>query len=201
MSYSIVLGNGYSRKSVPPRVLKNKNTFACNYAYRDYEIKNLICCDKHMLISAIAEGAAMKSKIWTRDRWYNNIEPKNNINVFPKLPFIINEKYDQPMNWGSGTYAAYLACLDEPNIMVFAGFDLWDKDGKINSVYAGQEGYADTDSGAVNPSVWIYQFAKLFEYFHDKQFVFVNFPDWQEPEEWKKFPNFYKDNLKVLNTL
>ena len=201
MSYSIILGNGQSRRSVPAKILKNKNTFACNYAYRDYEVKNLICCDRHILTTAISEGAAENSKIWTRPRWHNNIEPKNNVNIFPQLPFPVYQKFDQPMNWGSGTYAAYLACLDEPSVLVFAGFDLWGNENKINSVYAGQEGYQAVDSGAVNPSVWIYQFSKLFEFFHEKQFVFLNFPTWQEPQEWQRYSNYYKDNLKVLNTL
>lgn len=201
MSYSIVLGNGNTRKSVPNDLLKDKNTFACNYAYRDFTPANLIVCDRHMLITALSEGAASKSKVWTRPRWYNNIDPKDNLCPFPELPFAPENKFDAPMNWGSGTYAAYLACLDEPSVLVFVGFDLWGEQGKVNNIYAGLDGYGPSDAAPVDPRGWIYQFQKLFSYYPEKQFVFLNWPSWQEPKEWKQHSNFFRDNLKALNSL
>jgi hypothetical protein len=201
MSVSLVLGNGLSRLSIPADLIKKHNSYACNFAYRDFSSNNVIMCDRHVLISAVSEKVNLRSKVWTRCRWINSLSPMENVHAFPKLPFVLENKFDQPMNWGSGTYAGYLACLDEPNIIVFAGFDLWDNDGKVNNVYAGQNGYGPKDAGPVNPSVWIYQFAKLFKHFTNKQFVFVNYPKWKVPEEWSKFDNFFFDELKSLKDL
>jgi len=117
------------------------------------------------------------------------------------LPFPLEKKFDQPMNWGSGTYAAYLACLEDSNVIILAGFDLWAINGLVNNIYAGQNGYGPKDAGPVNPSVWIYQFTKLFEYFPEKQFVFVNYPNWQAPKEWLQYDNFFFDELKSLKDL
>ena len=201
MTISVVLGNGISRKQLTAKLLNGKNTYACNYAYKDFDPKNLIVCDRHLLITALSEGANKKAKVWTRHRWYNNINSQENLYFFPNLPFEIDHKYDRDMNWGSGTYAAYLACLDEPNVLVLVGFDLWANNNKVNNIYAGQNGYGPADASPVDPSAWIYQFKKLFAHFNHKQFVFLNTAGWQLPKEWNSYKNVFFDDIREFKKL
>jgi hypothetical protein len=201
VTVSVIVGNGNSRKNLNASLLNDKYTFACNYAYRDFQPKNLIICDRPLLITALSEGAVSKAKVWTRQRWYNNINPKKNLHPLPDLCFEVNQKFDKDINWGSGTYAAYLACLDEPSVLVFVGFDLWDTKGKINNVYAGQNGYGPIDSGPVSPVAWIHQFKTMFSYFEEKQFVFLNEKGWQAPKEWDGCQNCFVDNIREFKKL
>lgn len=198
---SLVLGNGHTRLSVSPEIVAKHNSYACNLAYRDFKPNNLVACDRHIFIQSISELANKDSKVWTRSRWLGNLEKIDNVEQLPKLPFALHHRFDRDMNWGSGTYAAYLACLDDPNVIVFAGFDLWGNQGKVNNIYAGQQGYGPKDASATDPSVWIYQFKKLFDEFQDKQFVFLNFPNWKAPEEWQDSSNFFQDELKSLASI
>lgn len=202
MSFGLIIGNGESRLALDPSVYDKKDTWACNLAYKEFTPRNLVCCDKNMLTLAISEGASRNSQVWTRKMWASKIALQG-IHFLPEdLPFPKESKHDIPLHWGSGTYAAYLACLSPHDILVFVGFDLWGtKDNKINNVYKGQHGYGPADSDAVGPQGWIYQLGRLMTHFPNKQFVFLNVPNWKPPEEWSKHENFFQDDLKQVNNL
>lgn len=202
MSFGLIVGNGESRLALDPSVYDKKDTWGCNLLYREFAPRTLVCCDKHILITAISERADLHSQIWTRERWASKSDLPG-VNFLPEnLPFPKENKHDIHLHWGSGTYAAYLACLSLHNILVFVGFDLWGtKDNKINNVFKGQNGYGPADSDAVGPQGWIHQIGRLMEHFPNKQFVFLNQPTWNPPESWTAYDNFFQDDLKQVNNL
>lgn len=200
MSFGFVIGNGVSRTAIPSKLYEHKITYACNLAYRDIKPTNLVCCDRHIIVQAIQDGAGGSSQLWTRDRWFSAIAMPG-VKILPELPYEGNHKYDRPMDWGSGSYAALLACQAEHDLLVFVGFDLWGIEGKVNNVYAGEKGYGPKDGGAVGPQAWIHQISKLMETYADKQFIFLNKLDWQPPEQWLKHENFNTDDIKQITNL
>lgn len=202
MQFGFVIGNGESSNAVPGRIYENKQTWACNLAYRHLIPKNLVCCDKNILVTALSEGAANFSKVWTRSRWSRSVDLRS-VNLLPDtLPFPKECKHDLPMHWGSGVYAAYLACQSQHDILVFIGFDLWpNSQGKVNNMFAGEKGYGPKDAAPVSPEGWIHQFERLFAHYPDQQFLFLNWPKWQPPASWLKHENFNQDDLKQINNL
>ena len=201
MSFGFVIGNGISRTAVPAKMYDKKDTWACNLAYRDFTPANLICCDRHITVSAVSAGMNTKCQMWTRDRWFGAIEMPG-VKPLPSLPFPIEIKHDREMDWGSGTYAAYLAALSEHDIIVMIGFDLWGtKDRRVNNVFAGEEGYGPKDAAPVGSEGWIHQFGRIFAHFPDKQFVFLNEDGWEAPDAWSVYDNFNKDELRQLKNL
>ena len=202
MSFGFVIGNGESRLSVPSRMIDDRDTWACNLAYRDFAPKNLICCDKHILMTAVSQGAGNKSKIWTREKWFSSMSLEDVESLPEDFPWTHQIKHDQPTHWGSGSYAALLACKSEHDILVFIGFDLWPtKDNLVNNVFKGEKGYGPKDAGPVSPEGWIHQMCLLMRYYPEKQFVFLNYPSWKPPAQWAAFENFNHDDLKQLNNL
>ena len=202
MNIAYVIGNGISRSRLESDWYEGRNTYSCNLTYQDFTPKNLIICDRHLLVEAISQNAHLKSKVWTRDKWKRHVEAVENIYALPNPPYTPATKHDQPMNWGSGLYAALLACLEDNDLIILIGFDLWPtSQNKVNNVYAGNTGYGPKDAGPVDPSGWIYQFTKLFEIYNNKQFVFINKNNWRIPDEWKSYENFNLDTFDSLNSL
>ena len=201
MSFGYVIGNGQSRIGIPEKIWEGKDTWACNLAYRQFAPTNLVCCDKAMIIMALSESADDKSQLWTRSRWFTKLALKDT-KPLPVPDIIVETKFDREMDWGSGTYAAYLACLSEHDILVFVGFDLWaTKENRVNNVFAGEKGYGPKDAGPVGPEAWIHQFSRLFTKFPDKQFVFLNRQGWRSPDEWATATNVNYDSISALNGL
>ena len=202
MSFGLIVGNGESRLTLDTSVYEKKDTWGCNLVYREFTPRTLVCCDKNILITAISERAERSSSIWTRKMWSGKLDLQD-INYLPEdLPFPKESKHDLHLHWGSGTYAAYLACLSPHDILVFVGFDLWgNKDNKINNVFKGQNGYGPADGDAVGPQGWIHQISRLIGHFSKKQFVFLNLPSWKPPESWTDHDNFFQDDLKQVNNL
>jgi hypothetical protein len=195
-----VVGNGESRLTVPADMYAKWDTWACNLAYRQFQPKHLVCCDRAMLVAALSDYQNHRSELWTRRRWFDSIAMEK-VNQLPDLPFTQEHRWDRHMDWGSGVYAAYLACLSQHNVLLFIGFDLWGKNGRLNNVFADQQGYAAADSAEIDPSCWIYQFGRLFQNYPDKQFVFLNWPDWPVPEEWEQYDNFNTDDIRQVSNL
>ena len=77
------------------------------------------------------------------------------------------------------------------------GFDLYSANDKINNIYKGTQNYKDKDANPVDPSYWIYQIGKVFDYHPNKQFIVWNHEDWKMPRIWQKknvqFESFNKN--------
>jgi hypothetical protein len=162
MGFGFVIGNGVSRAVVPAKMYEHKTTYACNLAYRDFTATHLICCDRYMAVQAMQHGAFDKSQGWTRSRWFGAIDMPR-VKPLPELPFKGSHKHDRDSDWGSGSYAALLACQADHELLIFIGFDLWGLGGNVNNIYAGENGYGPATSKAVGPQAWIHQLGKLME--------------------------------------
>ena len=183
----LVIGNGISRKGIPlDKVFQEK--IGCNAIFRDHYVHYLVCCDKRMVKQAIPHH----DSIYTRQRWNKEL----GVLALPNLLEKGTERMDDPFHWGSGPYAVLLgATLD--NKINLLGFDLYSTDTKVNNIYKGTEGYNSADSHAVDHSYWVYQIAKVFEWFPNKRFRIYNHEDWNLPKEW----NLANVSLDIIDNL
>ena len=206
MSTAFVIGNGESRLQFNLKHLDRKGTtYGCNGLHRDYKADVNVACDIRM-VTEIAEHGY---QVYTRDRWMNlfkNMQGAKKYEDFftadnplvkclPELPYEGDERPDEPFQWGTGSYAAYLACLSEATTIYMLGFDLYGLDNhtKHNNVYKGTTNYEDESYRAVGPEYWIHQLAKLFEIYDKKKFTFVL------PDEWKHCPEWEQYSLEYIN--
>lgn len=185
-----VIGNGESRKTIDLDVLKTTHVLiGCNAIHRDIEVNHLICCDRRMIVEAVANPATKDSMIYVRPNWYHyfrKIKKLKNINLVPSLPYKGNRQQDDPFHWGSGSFAVLLAAaMSDCEIDMF-GFDLYPINNKVNNIYKNTPNYTRLDSQPVDPLYWIYQIGKVFEYFSNCKFKIHNTRDWQLPSEWQK---------------
>ena len=99
------------------------------------------------------------------------------------MPYAGTERRDDPWHWGSGPYAllqgAYLAhnFMSDPVVEII-GFDIGNNEGTVNNIYKGTQNYDPVDAKPVDPSYWIYQSNKVFEYFDKVQFIYYNNTPW-----------------------
>ena len=183
----LVIGNGSSRSNIPlDKIYQEK--IGCNAVFRDYYVQHLVCCDKRMVKQALPHH----KNIYTRQRWHKEL----GVLALPNLIDNGTQRMDDPFHWGSGPYAVLLgATLD--NKVNLVGFDLYSTDNKVNNIYKGTEGYSSADSHAVDHSYWIYQIAKVFEWFPNKTFRIYNQKDWNMPKEW----NLANVSLDIIDNL
>lgn len=201
MATALVVGNGESRLSFDLKNIQNQFcTIGCNAVYRDLEVSHLVCCDKRMILEAVAKINPDKTKIYTRRKWLIGFEDYN-IDCVPDLPYIGEARQDQPQHWNSGPYAILLACQLDFDKIFLLGFDLYSENGQINNVYKDTENYQSSKSKSVDPQYWIYQLSKIFECYSDKEFIIVNKKDWKIPEQWnlsnvsfRNIEDFFVDN-------
>ena len=183
----LVIGNGDSRKDIPlDKIYQEK--IGCNAIFRDHYVQHLVCCDKRMVKQALPHH----DTIYTRQRW------NKELGVLP-LPNLIKEgtqRMDDPFHWGSGPYAILLGATLDSKINLI-GFDLYSTDGKVNNIYKSTEGYNSADSHAVDHSYWLYQIAKVFEWFPKVTFTIYNTPNWNIPKEW----NLDNVSLDIVDNL
>jgi len=170
----LVIGNGKSRVGVNLDLL-HQEKIGCNAIFRDYYVEHLVCCDKRLVKQSIKHH----SNIYTRSRWAKDFQ----VNSLPELNEQGNDRKDEPMNWGSGPYAVLLASTMSLDIKML-GFDLYSTDKKVNNLYTGTAGYSTRDSKAVDPSYWIYQIGKIFEWYPSNKYTIYNKIDWILPKEW-----------------
>lgn len=182
---ALVIGNGESRKFLDLSCIsRDFVTIGCNAIHRDFIPDHLICCDNRMVIEALSNAVP---RIYTREKYYKDhrkIAKNKNIFRLPDLPYEGLQKQDQPVHWGSGPYAILLACtlhIDQINLI---GFDLYGIDGKVNNVYKETTNYSKSNYQAVDYSYWVYQIAKIFEYYSNKEFIIYNSNDWKLPPKW-----------------
>ena len=191
----LVVGNGESRNGININNISMKK-IGCNAIYRDYHMDHLVCVDKRMAQEAVDHNYNNNSKIYTRTDWFDYYTGKKNIRIVPELPFPGYERWDLPQHWGAGPYAVLLATKYSDTIHMI-GFDLHSKDQFTNNVYKDSANYNVSDKRAVDPSYWIHQIGRLFEYFSNHKFIIHQEDDWTLPKEWKK-SNVMVDKLANL---
>jgi hypothetical protein len=186
---AVVLGNGESRQGIDFSPLRNNHTFiGCNAIHRDMIVDHLICCDRRMAEEATKEQNP-STLIYVREDWYHyfrKIRKNKNIRQVPDLPYKSIDRQDQPFHWGSGPYAILLAATLDVDLIKLYGFDLYGINNRVNNVYKGTDNYSKVDAQSIDPSYWIYQIAKVFEYFPNKKFEIYNHREWAVPREWQK---------------
>lgn len=186
---ALIIGNGESRNSLDlAQVSKNHITVGCNALHRDFITDHLICCDARMVREALANQETKNTKIYVRDSWYTTfrkIQKNKNICLLPELPYQGNLRPDNPIHWGSGSYAVLLSAKLSRQITM-VGFDLYGNNGSVNNVYKGTINYDRESAPAVDHSYWIYQIAKVFDLFPENEFVIMNHRHWPVPIEWRK---------------
>lgn len=196
-----IIGNGESRTGFDLIPLKKFSTvIGCNAQFRDYNFEYFVCCDKHMCQEA-ANTVGKQTKIYTRSNWSSQFAMWPNVKTLPPLPYEGDKRQDDPWHWGTGPHAGNVALSFKPKAIFMIGFDLWSKSKtEPNNIYTGTTGYTYINR-PVDPSYWIYQFAKLMES-PDIRWIVVNEKDWQLPEEWKKknvFKESYEGMAKYIN--
>jgi hypothetical protein len=188
---SMVVGNGESRSSIEIDKFKDDYMLiGCNALHRDTRVEHLVCCDRRMVEEAVESENTTRSKIYVRPDWYKyfrKIQKDKRIHQVPDIPYKGNKKQDNPIHWGSGTYAVLLAA-ELSNTVLLVGFDLYPNNDKVNNIYKGTNNYSKKDSKPVDPSFWIYQIGKVFQHYKDTDFIIWNKADWVMPKEWQ-YPN------------
>ena len=179
---AIVIGNGESRRGLNLALIdKSYTVIGCNALHRDLEVDHLVCVDKKMADEALNNSSIKNTKIYTRTRWAD----KGMFNV-PDLPYSGLLRPDKEEHWGSGSYALLLACNLEFNEIILIGFDLYGHGNCVNNIYKNSINYKEELSPAVDYSYWVYQIAKIFEYFPNIKFKVLNSEGWNMPNEWHK---------------
>ena len=183
-----IIGNGESR--VPVNLENLSNRIGCNAIHRDTHVDHLICVDRKMVEESYHKKDIIK--IYTRTDWASHYK----VNVVPDLPYQGDQRPDDPWHWGSGPYAVLLGAKLFDNVNLI-GFDLYSQNTKVNNIYKSTKNYNSKDKRAVDPRYWIYQIAKVFEYFSDTKFTVYNEDNWIVPETWKK-SNVLIDNISNI---
>ena len=199
----MVIGNGESRRNTNVLKFKKDHTLiGCNAIHRDITVDHLVCCDRRMAEEATNNPENSNTKIYVRDDWwryYFKIRKHKNTLTVPDLPYKDERKQDQPFHWGSGCYAVLVAATLGIEVIKLIGFDLYPINNKVNNIYKDTDNYSKNSSQPVDPSFWIYQIAKIFQYYPDQKFIIINEADWEMPKKWNRnnvhFENisYYKD--------
>lgn len=205
--HALVIGNGESRRRLDLTKFKDTHLIVgCNALHRDIVVDHLICCDHRMVREALENPNTANTTIHVREGWHHyfrKIEKNKNVKLLPELPYQGTNRPDKPVHWGSGPYAVLIAAqLNLPTVSL-VGFDLYGQQDRVNNVYKGTNNYSNPDTGAVDPSYWIYQIGKIFSLFPHIQFNIINTEGWKMPEEWCK-DNVRKESIGValpINTL
>ena len=200
MKYVTVIGNGESRKTFDLYQLEWLGaTIGTNAVHRDFHPDHLVCCDRRMVQEAV--NNSYENPVYTRSNWYKQFSFWRNVLCLPELPYEGTKRQDDPWHWGSGGHAVNLACTMEPEFIILLGFDLWGSNNKFNNIYKSTENYNQADKPPTDPSYWVYQTAKLFELYPNVKFLQIQPDDWEPPQEWEQFDNFFIDNYENLQIL
>ena len=188
-----VFGNGESRTSVNIDNLEGTKV-GCNAIYRDYTMDHLICVDRPMLQEAVESNYNKHATVYTRANQFAQYRLETNMRIVPDLPYIGDQRPDDPIHWGAGPYAVLLAATLTTDDIHLLGFDLHSVDKRVNNVYKDTANYSLAHKSAVDPRYWIYQIGKVFNSYPETQFVVHN-DDFELPKAWNK-PNVLLDNDK-----
>lgn len=203
MDTVVVIGNGESRSSINFKDFKGQvPLIGCNAIHRELIVDHLVCCDQRMVRETVSRKKSRKIPfIYTRERYYrdfNKLEQNKRVQLLPALPYQGPLKQDQAEHWGSGPYAVLLAAISGYKNICMFGFDLYGNDHLINNVYKGTQNYLAATADRVDPSYWVYQIRKVFQYYPDTKFKIYNKEFWKCPEEWM-LPNTEVLNIKTFS--
>ena len=195
MQKILVIGNGESRKDIDVNSLEHTK-IGCNAILRDFSVNHLICVDKHMLLEALESNYNKHATVYTRANQYALSRYQTNIQIVPDLPYVGDQRPDDPIHWGAGPYAVLLAAKLTTDDIHLLGFDLYSADKRVNNVYKDTANYSFAHKSAVDPRYWIYQIGKVFNSYPETQFVVHN-DNFELPKSWNK-PNVSLDNISNL---
>ena len=193
----LVIGNGESRASVNIDKL-NYTKIGCNAILRDFSVDHLVCVDRPMLLEAVESNYNKHTMVYTRADQYALSRHQTNIQIVPDLPYIGDQRPDDPIHWGAGPYAVLLAAkLAQAATVHVLGFDLYSTSKHVNNVYKSTDNYVQADKHAVDPRYWIYQIGKLFKHYATTQFVVHQTDNWELPIAWNQ-SNVLVDKISNL---
>lgn len=192
-----IIGNGESRRGFDLVPLKSFSTVVgCNAQFRDYVFDYFVCCDKHMCQEA-ANTVGKNTTIYTRADWSSQFAMWPNVKPLPELPYKGDKRQDDPFHWGTGPHAGNVAFGFKPKAIFMIGFDLYSIDkSTVNNMYKDTTGY-EYITRPVDPSYWIYQFAKLFS-LNKCRWIVVNREDWKMPDEWTQYKNVFQETYEGM---
>ena len=75
--------------------------------------------------------------MYTRANQYALSRYQTNIQIVPDLPYVGDQRPDDPIHWGAGPYAVLLAAKMTTDDIHLLGFDLYSVDKHVNNVYKG----------------------------------------------------------------
>ena len=191
----LVIGNGESRASVNIDKL-NYTKIGCNAILRDFSVNHLVCVDRPMLQEAVESNYNKLVTVYTRANQFAQYRLETNIRIVPDLPYVGDQRPDDPIHWGAGPYAVLLAAKLTTDDIHLLGFDLYSADKRVNNVYKDTANYSFAHKSAVDPRYWIYQIGKVFNSYPETQFVVHN-DNFELPKSWNK-PNVSLDNISNL---
>jgi hypothetical protein len=180
----LVIGNGESRASVNIDKL-NYTKIGCNAILRDFSVDHLVCVDRPMLLEAVESNYNKHATVYTRANQYALSRYQTNIQIVPDLPYVRDQRPDDPIHWGAGPYAVLLAAKLTTDDIHLLGFDLHSVDKLVNNVYKDTANYSHAHKSAVDPRYWIYQIGKIFKHYPTTQFVVHN-DNFELPKAWKQ---------------
>ena len=192
------IGNGESRKDIDINSLSSFKV-GCNAVMRDYTVDYLVCVDRRMVQEAIDRKANEHSLVYTRPDWFKNYSNHKRVRVVPELPYVGNERWDEPFQWGSGPYAVLIAArFSKERTVNLIGFDLYSNTKTVNNVYKDTPSYDSSDKRAVDPRYWIHQIGMVFRCFPKIQFTIYQDPSWELPQAWN-YPNVSVDKISNIS--
>jgi hypothetical protein len=149
-----------------------------------------------MLLEAVESNYNKHATVYTRANQFAQYRLETNMRIVPDLPYIGDQRPDDPIHWGAGPYAVLLAATLTTDDIHLLGFDLHSVDKRVNNVYKDTANYSLAHKSAVDPRYWIYQIGKVFNSYPETQFVVHN-DNFELPKSWNK-PNVSLDNISNL---
>ena len=178
----VVVGNGVSRKGLDLEAWKREYIVmvGCNNLYHDITPDILVSADWKMSAQIMTDLPLYPGMHIFRDRSFWRVRVGRMILVSLKLP-----------GWSSGGRALSFACsLCAPKKVHVIGYDLdWTPDGSYNNMYAGDEGYRETEDSPTCALNFISQFVSVVKDNPDIEFVRYIPCDDAVNQELDKLPN------------
>lgn len=193
----LVIGNGESRAGIDVSSLEGPKV-GCNGVMRDFQMEYLVCVDHRMFNEVINRRINENTLVYTRKDIASRYTNEKFIREVPDLPYQGNQRWDNPVHWGSGPYAILIgATYSKEREVRLLGFDLYSKNSKINNMYKDTAGYKESDSTAVDPKYWIHQIGMVFQCFPKVQFKIYQTENWTLPKSWA-MKNVFLDKIENI---